>query len=64
MSRYIKAGIARRKAEGKPVGPPPRLTDEQAAEVRTLKDHGTSVPELTERFGVSRATIYRILGDR
>lgn len=63
MGRYIKAGIARRKAEGKQVGPAPRLTDEQAAEVRTLKEDGISVPELVKRFGVSRATIYRALKD-
>jgi len=56
-----RAAAARQAAEsrGKQTGRPKSLTPEQARQVRTLKESGTSVPELAASFKVSQATIYR-----
>ncbi|NVE23745.1 recombinase family protein [Burkholderia glumae] len=54
------AGIARAKAEGKAMGRPSALSDEQRADVLRGLDAGVSVAELARRFGTSRQTIMRI----
>jgi len=41
----------------------PRLTADQVRQVRSLRDGGESIADLVGGFGVSRATIYRALGD-
>jgi len=40
-----------------------RLTADQVRQVRSLRDGGESIADLVGGFGVSRATIYRALGD-
>jgi len=50
------------RARGRPTGRPPRLTDAQARQVRALRRSGESIGEVVAGFGVSRATIYRALG--
>ncbi|MBN3529933.1 recombinase family protein [Burkholderia cenocepacia] len=54
------AGIARAKAEGKAIGRPSALSDEQRADVLRELDAGASVAGLARRFGTSRQTIMRV----
>ncbi|AOK41676.1 recombinase family protein [Burkholderia vietnamiensis] len=54
------AGIARAKAEGKAMGRPSALSDEQRADVLRELDAGASVAALARRFGTSRQTIMRV----
>ncbi|AJY30565.1 hypothetical protein BTM_953 [Burkholderia thailandensis 34] len=54
------AGIARAKAEGKAMGRPSALSDQQRAEVLRELDAGASVAALARRFGTSRQTIMRV----
>ncbi|MCA8007263.1 recombinase family protein [Burkholderia cenocepacia] len=54
------AGIARAKAEGKAMGRPSALSDEQRAVVLRELDAGASVAALARRFGTSRQTIMRV----
>ncbi|AOJ70293.1 MULTISPECIES: recombinase family protein [Burkholderia] len=53
------AGIARAKAEGKALGRPSALSDEQRADVLRELDAGASVAALARQFGTSRQTIMR-----
>ncbi|MBR8237038.1 recombinase family protein [Burkholderia sp. AU42008] len=54
------AGIARAKAEGKAMGRPSALSDEQRADVLRALGAGASVAALARRFGTSRQTIMRV----
>ncbi|ARK88790.1 recombinase family protein [Burkholderia pseudomallei] len=54
------AGIARAKAEGKAMGRPSALSDEQRADVLRELDAGASVAGLARRFNTSRQTIMRV----
>ncbi|MPV69201.1 recombinase family protein [Burkholderia sp. BE17] len=54
------AGIARAKADGKAMGRPSALSDEQRADVLRELDAGASVAALARRFGTSRQTIMRV----
>jgi DNA invertase Pin-like site-specific DNA recombinase len=60
-----RAAAARqaRADRGKPVGRPRAATADQARQIRALHAAGESVPSLVESFGVSRATVYRIIGE-
>lgn len=55
-----QAGIARAKSEGKRMGRPPALSDEECHAVRTQLADGKSVAALAKKFDVSRQTIMRI----
>ncbi|MDE2370282.1 MAG: recombinase family protein [Burkholderiales bacterium] len=59
-----QAGLARAKAEGKRLGRPPALTEEQRAEVVAQHAAGATVSELARSLGVSRATINNIRAGR
>ncbi|KVG61169.1 recombinase family protein [Burkholderia pseudomultivorans] len=54
------AGIARAKAEGKAMGRPSALSEEQRADVLRELGGGASVAALARRFGTSRQTIMRV----
>ncbi|VWB77901.1 DNA invertase [Burkholderia lata] len=54
------ARIARAKAEGKAMGRPSALSDEQRADVLRELDAGASVAALARQFGTSRQTIMRV----
>ena len=57
-----QAGLNRAKAEGKTLGRPPRLTEDQKqAVIRKLED-GASISRLARDYGVSRLTITRARG--
>lgn len=55
-----QAGLLRAKAQGKKLGRPNALTDEQQAAVRQRRDQGASLGALAKEFGVSRAAIQRV----
>ncbi|WP_186252274.1 recombinase family protein [Burkholderia gladioli] len=54
------AGIARAKAEGKAMGRPSALSDQQRTDVLRELNAGASVAALARRFGTSRQTIMRV----
>ena len=60
---HERAAAAREAARlrGRHTGRPPKLTADQARQVRSLRAGGESITDLTRSFGASRATIYRAL---
>ena len=54
-----QSGLARAKAQGKTLGRPAALTEEQRDEVRSLLAEGSSVSSLAKQFYTSRQTIMR-----
>ena len=54
-------GIAQAKKRGVYQGRKPKLSPEQVQELRTLAVQGVKKPELAQRFGVSRKTVYEYL---
>jgi putative DNA-invertase from lambdoid prophage Rac len=55
-----QAGLARAKAQGKAVGRPAALTDEQRQAVLQARRQGVSLGELAKQYSVSRAAIQRV----
>lgn len=49
------------RARGRHVGRPKALTPDQERQIRSLHEAGETVPALVATFGVSRATVYRLL---
>ena len=54
-----RAGLRRAKAEGKKLGRPRALNDEQQQEVIALRKAGHSLASIAARMGVSRSAIQR-----
>lgn len=54
-----QAGLSRAKAQGKKLGRPQSLTDEQQAAVRQKRGEGASLGQLAKEYGVSRSLIQR-----
>jgi DNA invertase Pin-like site-specific DNA recombinase len=50
-----------RRKNGRPVGPPPKLTGDMAAAAQASLDAGMRPEQVAKTFGVSRATVYRRL---
>ncbi|MGH3536941.1 MAG: helix-turn-helix domain-containing protein [Pseudonocardiaceae bacterium] len=50
-------------SERKAVGRPKALTPDQERQIRALHETGEGVPALVATFGVSRATVYRLLAE-
>lgn len=55
-----QAGLSRAKAEGKALGRPRALSDQQEAEIRAKRAEGASLGTLAKAYGVSRAAIQRV----
>jgi putative DNA-invertase from lambdoid prophage Rac len=55
-----QAGLSRAKAEGKTLGRPPSLTDEQRRAVERRLEEGATVSALAREFKTSRNTIMRV----
>ncbi|MBN3832577.1 recombinase family protein [Burkholderia sp. Ac-20344] len=55
-----QAGIARAKAEGKAMGRPSALTQQQQMAVRRLLAEGATVAGLAKQYSTSRQTIMRV----
>ena len=51
-----------RRARGQSIGRPKVLTDEKSALARRMHDSGESASTIATALGVSRATVYRVLG--
>ena len=54
-----QAGLLRAKAQGKKLGRPSRLTQEEQQAVRSRRSQGASLGVLAKEFGVSRSAIQR-----
>ena len=63
---HERAAAAREAARlrGRHTGRPAKLTAGQVRQLQALRAGGESINELTNAFGVSRATVYRALTDR
>ena len=59
VSRRTRAGLERARAEGKTLGPPPRVDDDQVEDMARLKREGQSFRSIGRIFGVSRTTVQR-----
>jgi putative DNA-invertase from lambdoid prophage Rac len=55
-----QAGLSRAKAEGKVLGRPPSLTDDQRRAVERRLEQGATVSALACEFNTSRNTIMRV----
>ncbi len=55
-----QAGLSRAKAEGKVLGRPPSLTDDQRKAVEWRLEQGATVSALAREFNTSRNTIMRV----
>ena len=55
-----QAGLSRAKAEGKTLGRPLSLTDDQRREVERRLNKGITVSALAREFNTSRQTIMRV----
>lgn len=58
MSDRAKAGIAKRRAQGNPIGPPTRLKPNQWPELKAMLAAKTPIADLVSHFDVSRQTLY------
>ena len=59
VSRRTRAGLERVRAEGKTLGPPPRVDDDQVEDMARLRREGQSFRSIGRIFGVSRTTVQR-----
>lgn len=57
------ASSAARKARGLPVGRPKAMSEAQIRQAQALRQGGEPVPEIAKALGVSRSTLYRVLGE-
>jgi len=58
-----QSGLRRAKFEGKTLGRPSTLSDEQKQDVRKDIANGLSVSAIARKFGTSRQTIMRVRED-
>lgn len=56
-------GIAQAKKQGKHLGRFPKLSPEQKVEVAEKYRQGQKISTIAKQYGVSRATIYNVLGN-
>ena len=61
VSRRTRAGLERARAEGKTLGPPSRVDDDQVEAMARLRGEGQSFRSIGRIFGVSRTTVQRRL---
>ena len=54
-------GISRARTEGVRFGPPPKLTEDQVAELRRERAAGVRIRDLAKQYGLSRSSVYRLL---
>ena len=64
VSRRTRAGLERAKAEGKTLGPPTRVDDDQVEAMARLRREGQSFRSIGRMFGVSRTTVQRRLQEQ
>ena len=61
VSRRTRAGLEKARAEGKTLGPPSRVDDDQVEAMSRLRREGQSFRSIGKVFGVSRTTVQRRL---
>ena len=62
VSRRTRAGLQKARAEGKTLGPPSRIVDDdQVDAMARLRREGQSFRSIGKVFGVSRTTVQRRL---
>ena len=61
VSRRTRAGLQKARAEGKTLGPPARVDDDQVEAMARLRREGQSLRSIGRLFGVSRTTVQRRL---
>ena len=61
VSRRTRAGLQKARAEGKVLGPPPRVDSDQVDAMARLRREGHSFRSIGRVFGVSRTTVQRRL---
>ena len=61
VSRRTRAGLQKARAEGKVLGPPPRVDSDQVEAMARLRREGHSFRSIGRVFGVSRTTVQRRL---
>ena len=61
VSRRTRAGLEKARAEGKTLGPPARVDDDQVEAMARLRREGQSLRSIGRVFGVSRTTVQRRL---
>lgn len=54
-------GIAKAKSRGTRMGARPKLSDSQINQLQDDRVNGMTIPELTRKYNVSKATVYRLL---
>ena len=64
VSRRTRAGLERARAEGKTLGPPTRVDDDQVEAMARLRREGQSFRSIGRMFGVSRTTVQRRLQEQ
>lgn len=57
-----REGIQAAKAQGKKLGAPTKLSVDQSTELRTRALSGEDKSKLAREFGISRPTLYKVLG--
>ena len=61
VRRRTRAGLEKARAEGKTLGPPSRVDDDQVEAMARLRREGHSLRSIGRVFGVSRTTVQRRL---
>lgn len=62
-SERVKAGMERARAEGKQIGRPPAVDDEERERVREMYEDGLSYTQIENETEISKSTISRILNN-
>ena len=61
VSRRTRAGLQKARAEGKTLGPPSRVDDDQVEDMARMRREGLSFRAIGKLVGVSRTTVQRRL---
>lgn len=63
MIERTRAGLAAAAANGRKGGRPRKVDDAAAAKARSMREKGINATDIAKMLGVSRATVYRYLGE-
>ncbi|TDK96489.1 recombinase family protein [Mycobacterium paragordonae] len=63
MIERTRAGLAAAAANGRRGGRPRKVDDAAATKARNLREKGINATDIAKMLGVSRATVYRYLGE-